>query len=249
MIATIFHRGKEYRVDLFKPIDISIPVSAGGGVRAWYVNPPVMEPVRTGDWTGSVKEGGSVNFRNILFNPHGHGTHTECVGHITPELQSVNQSFDRYMFIAEVITLLPQQQADGDYVITRRQLENILSVADKPEAVVIRTLSNGANKLSANYSDTNPPYILEDAMQFLNEAGVLHLLIDMPSVDRERDGGKLLAHHAFWKHPFDTQLKKTITELIYVPNEVFDGTYLLEMQVAAFENDAAPSRPVLYKVF
>ena len=32
-----------------------------------------MEAVRMGDWVGDVKEGGSVNFYNVFFNPHGHG--------------------------------------------------------------------------------------------------------------------------------------------------------------------------------
>jgi hypothetical protein len=38
----------------------------------------------------------------------------------------------------------------------------------------------------------------------------------------------------------------TITELIFVPNTAMDGLYLLNLQVAAFENDAAPSRPVIF---
>jgi hypothetical protein len=40
--------------------------------------------------------------------------------------------------------------------------------------------------------------------------------------------------------------RATITELIYVPAEVNDGLYLLNLQVAPFVADAAPSRPVLY---
>jgi arylformamidase len=34
--------------------------------------------------------------------------------------------------------------------------------------------------------------------------------------------------------------------MIYVPNSIFDGTYLLNIQIASFENDASPSKPVLY---
>jgi hypothetical protein len=30
---------------------------------------------------------------------------------------------------------------------------------------------------------------------------------------------------------------------------VDDGTYLLNLQIAPFENDASPSKPVIYKVF
>jgi hypothetical protein len=41
-----------------------------------------------GDFIGKgLLQGSSTNFNNIYFNPHGHGTHTECVGHITEKLQ------------------------------------------------------------------------------------------------------------------------------------------------------------------
>lgn len=250
MIATVFHAGKEYRVDFFKPIDISMPLYAGADcASAWYVGPMKLEPVVMGDWVGDVNRGGSVNFRNITFNPHGNGTHTECVGHISKEFYTINKSLDRFMFVAEVITVLPEKKENGDFVITRKQMELLLQDVEKLEALVIRTLGNSAAKLHVNYSNTNPPYILKEAIEYLNERGVVHLLLDMPSVDREQDGGKLEAHHTFWNYPENTQLHKTITEMIYVPNDVLDGTYLLQLQIAPFENDASPSKPVLYKVF
>lgn len=250
MIATIFHSGKEYKVDFFKPIDISMPLTDdAASTSAWYVEPMKLEPVVMGDWVGDVNRGGSVNFRTVTFNPHGNGTHTECVGHISKEFYTINKSLTRFFFVAELITVLPLQSDSGDFVITRSQLETLLSESGKPEAIVIRTLGNGANKLVTNYSNTNPPYILKEAIDYLNDLGVIHLLIDMPSIDRESDGGKLEAHHAFWNYPENTQLHKTITEFIYVPNEINDGTYILNLQIAPFENDASPSKPVLYKVF
>ncbi len=249
MIASLFHLGKEYKIDFFKPIDISIPLSTDKDcVSAWYVAPMKLEPVVMGDWIGDVNQGGSVNFRTVTFNPHGNGTHTECVGHISKEFYTINKSLERFMFVAEIITLLPVQLENGDFVITRKQFEVALE-GTKPEALVIRTLSNGLNKINTNYSNTNPPYILKEAIDYLNERGVIHLLIDLPSVDKEIDGGQLAAHHAFWNYPNQTQFHKTITELIYVPNEVPDGTYILNLQIAPFENDASPSKPILYKVF
>src|SRR5687767_4347730 len=102
MVATIFHQGKEYKVDFFKPIDISIPLSADKHcVSAWYVEPMKLEPVVMGDWIGDVSKGGSVNFRTVTFNPHGNGTHTECVGHISKEFYTINKSLDRFLFVAE----------------------------------------------------------------------------------------------------------------------------------------------------
>lgn len=246
MFASITHKGREYKTDLANPIDISIPMN-DHSARAWYVDPMKIEPVRAGDWIGEVKSGGSVNFRNIFFNPHGHGTHTECVGHISPEIYNVNEHVRQYFFIAELITVLPEARDNGDYVITRAQLEMMLE-GKNAEAVVLRTISNSEAKLVNNWSNSNPPYLEESAAAYLAEIKCDHLLIDLPSVDREVDEGKLLAHRAFWEYPHNTQFQRSITEFIYVPNTVFDGTYLLNLQFAPFENDAAPSRPVLFRI-
>jgi len=88
----------------------------------------------------------------------------------------------------------------------------------------------------------------EEAIQLLVKKGIKHLLVDLPSVDREEDGGELKAHKAFWNFNDKVRKDATITELIYVPNKVKDGTYLLNLQIAPFENDATPSKPILYKI-
>ena len=98
------------------------------------------------------------------------------------------------------------------------------------------------------YSHTNPPYLLEEAAVYLREKGIKHLLIDLPSVDKEQDGGKLLAHNAFWNTVGEIRFDATITEFIYVPNRSEDGEYLLNLMVAPFENDATLSKPILYKI-
>jgi len=73
-------------------------------------------------------------------------------------------------------------------------------------------------------------------------------LVDLPSVDREQDSGALAFHHAFWEVPKATNMKRTITEFIYVPNNILDGLFILELQMSSFRNDACPSRPVLYSI-
>ena len=75
-----------------------------------------------------------------------------------------------------------------------------------------------------------------------------HLLIDLPSVDKEKDDGALLAHKAFWNIPQGPRKNATITEFVYVKNTIKDGPYVLNLQVAPFKNDASPSRPVLYEI-
>ncbi|MCB0755612.1 MAG: cyclase family protein, partial [Flavobacteriales bacterium] len=76
--------------------------------------------------------------------------------------------------------------------------------------------------------------------------GCKHLVLDIPSIDRESDEGKLLGHRAFWNYPVSTRKDCTVTELAYIPSSVADGLYLLNLQVAPFENDAAPSRPLIF---
>ena len=245
MIAQIEHRGESFRVDLNQPIDISIPLRNGEqNPSAWYVHPVKMEPVVMGDWIGEVKKGGSVNFFNIYFNPHGHGTHTECVGHISKEKHSVNECVKHFFFTAQLISVQPQTQG-GDEIITLQEVKKEIG-NQQPEAVIIRTLPNENEKQTHQYSNTNPPYLQKEAACFLREQGVKHLLIDLPSVDREEDAGELAAHHAFWNHPENTRLDCSITELLYVPNKVSDGRYLLNLSFAPFDNDASPSRPTLY---
>lgn len=237
----------KYTIDLSKPLDISMPIRGSkDNANAWYIEEPKIEPAQIGEWTASVKEGASINFNNIQFNPHAHGTHTECVGHITEKFYSINKCLKTFFFRAEVITVAPEK-IDEDYVISKSQLKFLLKQR-KPEALVIRTMPNTKDKLSRQYSNTNWPYLTEDAAEFLKKIGVQHLLVDLPSVDKEKDDGKLLAHKAFWDVTGKIRKNATITEFIYVKNKIQDGKYILNLQIAPFENDATPSKPILYKI-
>ena len=242
-----------FEIDLSKPIDISIPLTnTDANPIAWYIEKPVIEPVKVGNWIGKVSEGSSTNFNNILFNPHGHGTHTECLGHITREFYSINECLKQFFFTAELISIEPVT-INEDLVITKAQIEKVLN-GKTPDAIVVRTLPNLESKKHKNYSNTNPPYLEEAAATIIRELGIKHLLIDLPSVDREEDEGKLLAHKAFWnvkdvnRLNKDARLDCTITEMIFVEDNVKDGVYILNLQIASFENDASPSKPVLYKI-
>ncbi|UOB19082.1 cyclase family protein [Abyssalbus ytuae] len=247
MKTTIQYPHEIYIIDLSKPIDISIPIKGGKeNVNAWYVAPPKIEPVVDGEFTGSIEKGASTNFNNIYFNPHAHGTHTECVGHITKEFHSVNKTLNHFFFLAELITIKPEK-LEEDAVITKEQVEKALG-SIHPEALIIRTLPNTEEKHTKQYSHSNPPYLLEETAVYLRETGVKHLLVDLPSVDKEKDEGKLLAHKAFWNFNKEVRLDATITEFIFVPDEIKDGSFFVNMQVAPFENDASPSRPVLFKI-
>lgn len=248
MIISFNHNGQTLYADFSKPIDISIPLRTGDDtVHAFYIPPVRIEPFRAGNFVGDVLQGGSCNVNNVAFNPHGNGTHTETVGHISREKEAIHDCLRRFMFLAKLVSVDPVKSFE-DLVITKDQIASRLE-GEIPEALIIRTRPNGPNKLHRNYSGSNPVYLEHHAATWLREAGIKHLLLDLPSVDREDDGGKLLAHHAFWNHPESPRRDATITELIYVPEEVKDGLYLLNIQIISIMNDASPSKPILYHLF
>ncbi len=236
-------------------IDISIPLRFNGPQpNAYGVERAMSEPVRAGDLVGDTRQGGSVNFEQYTFIPHCNGTHTECVGHITNERISVRDCLRGVLIPAILITVEPGSSA-GDLVIDAEELDAKLSVFEEDDvnALILRTVPNVADKLTAQYGESNiPPYFTAQAIRMLTARGFTHLLVDMPSIDRIFDDGKLINHRIFWNveegsfetNP-DTRINSTITELIYVPDEIPDGEYMLNLQIAPFESDCAPSRPIL----
>jgi len=247
MIITVQHNKKHYTTDLSAPLDISIPL---GQAKCFYAPDVKMYPYESDGFVGSVKRGAPVNYFNVELNPHGNGTHTECLGHITKQHQSINQQLKNFHFIAQLVTVSLEDKIKTDKVITLKALKEAIG-KQSPQAIIIRTRPNRKSKLTKDYSNTNPPYLEKAAMRYLVRLGVKHLLIDLPSVDREVDKGALAAHHIFWDLDTKGRSKRkdcTITELIYVDNKIKDGLYLLNLQVAPLELDAAPSRPVIFKL-
>jgi kynurenine formamidase len=247
LLTTLQYNSRKLKIDLSQPLDISIPIKGGAtNVNAWYIGPPKIEPELFDGNIISVAEGAAVNFNTITFNPHSHGTHTETVGHIVKEKYSINKQLKQFFFLAEVISVAPENYLK-DNVISAKQLQFALG-NKKREALVVRTLPNMKDKKSMQYSNTNWVYFKEDAIKLLVRKGIKHLLIDLPSVDREEDGGELRGHNAFWNTSGKLRTDATITEFIYVPNKIKDGCYMLNLQIAPFENDASPSKPILYKI-
>jgi len=116
------------------------------------------------------------------------------------------------------------------------------------DSLVIRVLPNTKEKIHANYSGVKAPYILRSDMQKIVDAGIKHIILDLPSVDKEWDNGVLASHHIFWQYPENPRTSASITEFAYIANEIVDGKYLLKLNIANFISDAAPSRPILYPI-
>ena len=251
MTATLTYQAAAYTFDPGAPLDISLPLAPGPGqVNCFWAEPVQFDTIRVGSFVGSVALGGSTNYQRVHLTPHGNGTHTECYGHISPDpAVTLNQCLRRFLFVARLVSVAPRPQPNGDLVVLLADVQAALaSFAERtlPEAFVLRTLPNDEAKRNRQYSGTNPTYIEPALAHFLVGHNVQHFLLDLPSVDREEDAGQLLAHHAFWQFPAQPRRAATITELIFVPDEVPDGVYLLNLQITSLELDASPSKPVLY---
>ncbi|MGM0559425.1 MAG: cyclase family protein [Myxococcota bacterium] len=260
--------GRAYQVDLAGAVSIAIPLTFDGPQpNAFYLPDATSEAVEAGDFVGDTRRGGGANCRNVRLNPHGNGTHTECVGHIVDERVAVGELAIPGFVPATVVSVRPvpapkcadtyePEALESDFLVTRASLQEALDKLEPQEgfgqALVIRTRPNSTDKMTQRYSGANPGFLSREAMGWICELGVEHLLIDLPSVDREEDEGLLANHHEFWgvpqgEHTLDGAVPstKTITEMIYVPDQVDDGRYLLNLQVPRFQQDAAPSRPVV----
>ncbi|GAA4841070.1 cyclase family protein [Algivirga pacifica] len=258
----------QYSINLQNPIPISIPLHFNDQQPNTYGVPKASSsPYRGEGWVGDVREGSGCNFEHYELIPHCNGTHTECIGHITYDRLSVNNLLKDSFIPATLISVqavessktqdsyLPQLTPD-DVVVTASVLQSALTSIDEDfiQALIIRTFPNGDFKKSSDYTSALPPFFTIEAMEYIKTIGVKHLLIDLPSVDRTYDEGRLSTHHIFWdipqgSHiPAEHSMDKTITEMIYAPDDIPDGRYFLNLQIAPFETDASPSRPILYAV-
>jgi kynurenine formamidase len=249
MNVTFHFNNKIYKADLHNVLDISLPIHEGEkNVNCYYADPVVFQTIEMGNFIGSVARGGPVNYQKIIFTPHGNGTHTECYAHIVATPATINQCLKKFHFIAQLVTLTPEKLSNGDEVLTLQSFKAKTKTDNLPEAIILRTLPNDKIKTTRQYSGTNPPYIEPALTKWLADKDVKQLLIDLPSVDKEVDGGLLAAHRAFWNLPENPRTDACITELVYVPDIVTDGLYLLNLQIISLEMDASPSKPILYKL-
>jgi kynurenine formamidase len=246
--------------------DLSIPLVFDGEQPNFFgVAPAAGLPIHAGSFIGAVTQGGSCNCSTYSLTPHCNGTHTECVGHLTAEPLSVRDLLVDSFAFALLISASPRlrsqtrestepQPREGDSLITREALETASEQFGRwHDALIVRSLPNDTTKLMRQYgSGEGIPYFSAEAMRWIVARGVRHLIVDLPSVDRGNDDGRLTAHRIFWNVPTGTtrmtdttRAHCTITELAFIDDSIRDGEYLLNLQIAPFMADAAPSRPIL----
>lgn len=252
MIGEVIIAGLSCRVDFSRPYPIAIPLDPHGPQPAFFTERPASaRPLQAGEYVGSVKLGGSCNAEEINLVPHCHGTHTEGIGHVSPHPVPVQECIYPGPSLAMLVSL---ESIGGDQPLLLHD-DLAASVAacwrDGTEAIVIRTLPNPRTKMHADYATTPYPVLDAGAIHLLAGLPLKHLLIDTPSLDPAQDGGRLANHRCWWGmggvgHEAVDGKRRSVTELVYVPDELQDGHYWLQLELAPVYSDATPSRPLLH---
>ena len=256
------------RFDLFRPVSIEIPTRFWNPamVDAFHLPAPEIQPVRSGDFVGDTAQGGSVNCFVLSFCPHGSGTHTECMGHIVTERLSVLECHDGKLLRARLVSVEPIRFSDtndgyagtanvDDWVVDAESLQASIGDVKTTQALIVRVRLPSGVGVDGHFSGVNAPFFTAEAMDFIHQylPKQGHLLTNLPSIDREQCGGHTPNHRILWgvdagvtTSKGSTHGHRTLTELIQGDFELNDGEYVLDLQIAPFDTDAAPSRPILY---
>jgi kynurenine formamidase len=265
--ARIVLNGREASVDTARPVSLAVQLEFDGPQPRHFGAPRASaRPFEAPGFPGTVLRGASCNCEVISLVPHCNGTHTECVGHLTRERLDASRVAPLGFLPALLVSVAPEpagaaaEDSDpepraADLLVTRHALERAwpAQLPFAPRALIVRTRPNRADKRTRDYSGETPAYLSRQAAALLVERDIAHLVVDLPSIDRTHDQGRLTAHRIFFGLPPGSSAlgeaarpAATITELAFVPDEVPDGACLLEIQVPALGGDAVPSRPLLY---
>lgn len=237
----------------------------------------------------STRNGNSVNVSCIeRLIPHCHTTHTESIAHISKHLFNHNSS--QYNWISKIpvimkalmITVNPKRitntkewlqhqemtctyDLDNDWVICSESLY-LDQESHDIQALIIHCSWTIESRIR-DYSGKNPPYFTPKAMKTIVSMfpKVDHLLVDLPSIEREDSGNQVFNHRIFFRaddplflsldthHDIESELKanqflnRTITENCYINDlPITKGLFWLNLQLSNMQNcDAVPSRPMI----
>ena len=256
MKILIKDNNNSYSIDQSFGESISIPYNYNGDQPNFYNAPQgKAQPMQQDGFLGVLSKGKGCNVMNIEQNIHCTGTHTECAGHILSNSVSINDVLNHEYFYTKLITVspIPSSQSDESYHCSRDDKDMVITnkmingkIPKNSLGLIIRTSPNSTLKMNKKYNSLNTPFFTSNAIQYINDYGIRHLVVDTPTIDRYDDGGTLGNHHLFFekKPPF----KKTITEMAYIDDKIKDGKYLMTIEIPPMVLDAAPSRPFIFKL-
>ena len=165
------------------------------------------------------------------------------MGHITADRRLISEITIAPLLPATMVSVAPVLLSSTDEaaaattamsVISCALLERALAdvtVAGFDQALVLRCVA--APDASRAWSGTNPPYLTREAIDLLSRGPYQHLITDLPSLDREDDGGGVPNHRAWWglaagasKSSEARFAQRTVTEMAFIAPDHPDGPWL-----------------------
>lgn len=218
---------------ILKKIDCSNPVpvyAAPSSLTPWTcfgIAPFRKESLYSADLNSGC------NCSVLTYCPHAHGTHIETSAHIS------SVGLDPREVCKALKPLIPAILIEYTELQDARGLDHIRAVCIR-FGVMCKLFSEGI----FDFTGTNPPCLLPEEIALIQNRfpSMQVLLVDLPSVDPESDGGALRAHRQF----FSKAASIGIVELCLLPEALPACEYALSLNIAYLEGDATPCSPVLY---
>ena len=229
--------------------------------------PPISEEVfeLPGQFTGHVDRGGSCNVMTLRYIPHTI-THLETAAHImSPKsnpptiLDLDNKILTGILYLIDLTGIEPQEGNLVPWPVVKKKVAKIDLLIS---ALAIKTQ---ASELPEDYDFSGKnflalaPETAEGIQKFKfgtsKRVGIHCLLLDLPSIDPEKDGGKLLAHRAFFGLPKTGFTAKAIpqnalVEMAYFPS-LEEGYYYFTITPPRIQTNAVSTgitcRPLIEK--
>ena len=211
-----------------------------------------------------------VNVDKLTICAHNNRTHTESTRHIYSNGLNISDIVDNHdnisfygciiisvkpRFIYQINTKNDKYECGvnidkyNDLIITKSMIEtkinNIIDMNNKALSSFFKQCIFIRVECDKNIKNTNCPFLSNDAMQYLHNNFTNVFGINLCSVDRF-ESPKVPNHRIWFGH--NPKSNRLIVEGLLIPNNIYDGIYCLNLQLAPIANtDAVPTRPIVYK--
>jgi len=205
-------------------------------------------------FTGDVRKGGSCNLDVLNYIPH-NLTHVETAAHIVsydcnpPWIADIPaENFSGIVYVIDLTDIRIEQGR----LISRNEIERKLRNNRLP--VTMLAIKTKASEFPQDYDFSDKGFIALDAeaAKGIHDYSIVInskkfiidcLILDLPSIDPERDGGKLSAHRSYFGlpetgHYSQNVEKRILIELAYF-SEIEEGYYYAVLTPSRFQTNAA----------
>lgn len=266
-ITFVDARGGRWSSSADALLDASLPILPDGATPRAFGLPAATEaPVPIGGGRVlRVRAGASVNCDGLHLHPHGDGSHLECAAHILAEddpraaaakatLAAASPLWCGLLVDVRAVPLGESGEtyagthAPDDAVISAAALAPALTAARargpglRYDALILRVQAAPVED-DVDFSGRNPPYPTDQAATLLAAEDARLLVLDLPSLDREDDGGTTPNHRAWWGlgPGRSARLDRLVFELARLPAGLDPGPVAVHLGAAPLRSDAVPA--------